>query len=248
MQAQYQVQMPPQNTSTLTAEQALQLLEKFGMSTMGPNPNMNLPQDMAIGVNFDEDAHLVVGSTEQATDTLRQYDNYAPTAFDSRASAQYGPSSFSPFSPDPSYLADSIKHANSVPNTSQQQFGLHGKQYAPWYASQDDKASSSGKISPPSTQARPSSTSQRFGPYLGGEPSTPPQVSRASSRQEGPIARPDLSRRPSQIVGGQDIYNAGVEQEQDSHIQDLNGTLASLNLDQSQVAWKSGDRPQPTSP
>ena len=239
MQTQYQVQMASQNTSTLTAEQALQLLEKFGISNIIPGSNMDMQAEVGTSVNLQ-------GNAEQASELLEQLDNYGSNAFNSRASVQYGASTFSPFSPDPNYLADNIKNMNAI--SQPQHFGFQGKQYSSWYGSQDEKASGNGKVSA-SMQARPPSTGQRFGPFLGGEPSTPPsQGSRASSRQEGPIARPDLSRRPSQLLTAPESYNPGHEQHHDSSIHDLNGTLASLALDQGQASWKSAERLTPTSP
>jgi len=148
-------------------------------------------------------------------------------------------SNFSPFSPDPNYLGDGVKGQDT--NTQMQAFSHVPKTYSSWYnPTQDEKvASASGKISPTSLQTiRPPSSSQRYNSLLGEASSTasPFQSSRASSRQDAPIGRPEVSRRSSHNQG----QYGGHEHEHDA-IQDLNGTLASLDLNNSPAMWKGAD-------
>ena len=152
---------------------------------------------------------------------------------------------FSPFSPDPNYMSEGSKNQESTPSVSQQSFtGAPSvtKGYSPWYNPAHDEKSTNGngKISPTSAlQAiRPPSTSQRFTSLLGEAASTssPFQSTRSSSRQEAPIGRPDLTRKGSQT---QEQFGS-PEHEHDA-IQDLNGTLASLDLNNSPAMWMNGD-------
>ncbi|KAI0920843.1 hypothetical protein AcV5_001381 [Taiwanofungus camphoratus] len=213
-QAQYQTQVQTPAAPSLTPEQALQLLEKFGLTN-------------------------ILNNGGAANNVFNAF-NGNPSIFGPRpgSSSSVPASSFSPFSPDPNYLADSMKTHESAPSNQAQSIPGLSKGYASWYnPAQDEKvASGSGKVSPVQT-IRPPSASQRFGSLLGEASSSasPFQPNRAASRQEAPIARPDVSRNSSQ---NQDQY-AGHGHEQDL-IQDLNGTLASLDLD-SQGMWKNGD-------
>ncbi|KAL0949204.1 hypothetical protein HGRIS_009282 [Hohenbuehelia grisea] len=127
------------------------------------------------------------------------------------------PPSFSPFSPDPNvYPSPTTKSQDSQTLRSYQSGYLQESQQP----SALTPGENGGKVSPTST--RPSSASH-FQNFL--DSTSPPFTSsRGSGRTEGPISRP-ASRRTSTPKG---------DHEQD--IQDLNGTLASLELDQS---WKS---------
>ncbi|THG97482.1 hypothetical protein EW026_g4522 [Hermanssonia centrifuga] len=242
-QAQYQVQMASQNTPSLTAEQAMQLLEKFGITQFlnggnHPSSNMNIP-------NLNVEA-LQSAPTAEQLELLSQYEgSFAPSSFDQPSNA-FNASAFSPFSPDPGYLNEGMKHRDSVSisQNQSQSFSSSAKGYAPWYSStqQDEKVvNSSGKISPPAVgqTSRPASA-RAFGNFLGDSPSSSFQAPRASSRQEAPIARPEVSRRGSQTLHSQEQFATGQDRDHDL-IQDLNGTLASLNLDNSQGSWKSGN-------
>lgn len=203
----------------------MQLLEKFGIAQFLNNttlPDGN-PTNPGPGANGN-------GSQNGGDPGLSvPYDTY-DASFDMRQNGQFGTSSFSPFSPDPNYLADSIKNL-SLSQPHPQQYSYDSKGYPSWYTTaptQEEKASSnsSGKVSPASVgTSRPSSSNQRFSAYLTTDNSggSPFQQNRASSRQEAPIARPDMGRRSSQVALSSDI-------------QDLNGTLASLELDNTQ--WK----------
>ncbi|KAK7696135.1 hypothetical protein QCA50_000783 [Cerrena zonata] len=232
LQVQYQpvpATPSPPSVPSLTPEQAIQLLEKFGIAQFLQNPAMM------------NETPTADGNRTPAPQIKKESEyNYNAPSFDSRSSGQFSTTSFSPFSPDPNYLIEGEKGINvgtSPQPGSAQNFSAftNGKGYAPWYTAPqpDDKTStSSGKISPTGNPtARPSSATQRFGSFLSETQAVSPFQTRSSSRQEGPIARPDATRRHSQVLSSQ-------EHEHDV-IQDLNGTLASLDLDNAQLPWKS---------
>ena len=208
----------------------MQLLEKFGIAQFLQNPAML------------NELSATDGNRTPAPQAKKEPEyNYSANAFDPRSSGQFSASSFSPFSPDPNYMIEGEKNVGGgtqQPASAQNYTAFTGgKGYASWYtASQpDDKSSnSSGKVSPtgiPVPTARPPSANQRFGSFLA-DTQTGFQT-RSSSRQEGPIARPDVTRRHSQVILTQD-------HEHDA-IQDLNGTLASLDLDNAHGPWKSAN-------
>lgn len=231
--------MAPSNAPTLTAEQAMQLLEKFGITQFLNNSN----NQASAPVNAD--VLQQVPTAEQMMDAISQYEAFGPSSFEQRSG--FSASAFSPFSPDPNYLLEKNRE-NSVsvsPGQAQSFSSTSSKGYAPWYTStpQDEKApgagNGSGKVSPTGSaphMSRPNSA-RPFGSFLGET-----QPNRTSSRQEGPIARPELARRPSQGMSSQEHYHATHEREHDA-IQDLNGTLASLNLDHQ---WKGNEGAHPT--
>lgn len=247
-QAQYQTQLSQaqahpqasnQTPSTLTKEQAIQLLEKFGLTNLlasssvagGGAENVSNERQIAAALLNDVDG-----------DHLASYNAFIPPVFGPRQSIATLPATgFSPFSPDPNYLGE-LKNADGSSSQGQSSLSHTAKTYTPWYPGQDEKVTNtSGKVSPTSAQTmRPTSASQRFAPFFGDSPSSY-QSTRASSRQEAPIARPDLSGKSTQNLPQQEEEQ---EQEQDG-ISDLNGTLASLDLDQhGQGGWKGDEREQ----
>ncbi|KAH9927289.1 uncharacterized protein B0H18DRAFT_292883 [Fomitopsis serialis] len=236
-QAQYQTQLSQPNGTTLTPEQAIQLLERFGISNFGANgggPSNGSGSDAQPALYPD------VNGNRQAL-----LNAFNPSIFGSRPETNSAPTTatgFSPFSPDPNYLNEGAKSQDPASNAHQQPFSNGSnasKGYPAWYnPSHDEKVTSgNGKISPTSAlhAIRPPSTSQRFNTLLG-DPSSAFQSARSSSRQEAPISRPDLTRKGSQT---REQYGHH-EHEQDT-IQDLNGTLASLDLNNSPGMWMSGD-------
>ncbi|KIM36104.1 hypothetical protein M413DRAFT_428016 [Hebeloma cylindrosporum] len=135
-------------------------------------------------------------------------------------------SNFSPFSPDPNNLYMSSESARRDSAYSRLETLPHpSKAYAPgFFPSQDLKVNTAnGRVSPAS--ARPAS-GNRFGFAENSDPPAP--LNRAPGRAEAPISRP-----PS----GQMAPSGGEGIESDP-IHDLNGTLASLDLDR---PWKSPD-------
>ena len=242
-QAQYhQVQMAPPNAPTLTAEQAMQLLEKFGIAQLLNSDNSASGQTSS---NLNVDA-LQAATAEQVVEMMNQYEAFAPSSsYEQRTG--FNASSFSPFSPDPNYLAElkSREGASSVsPGQSQSFSSTSSKGFAPWYSSSqsEDKSpltNTSGKVSPTGSSttqhqhSRPSSA-RAFGNFLGDT-----QPHRTSSRggegvvmMGGSSNRPEMVRRLSQGMGAQEAFVASQDREHDSILlHDFNGTLASLNLD-----------------
>ncbi|KAH9948738.1 hypothetical protein B0H21DRAFT_211430 [Amylocystis lapponica] len=233
-QAQYQTQAPPQPSAGLTPEQALQLLEKFGLTNL-------LTNGTAAGPNSGIDAQVAAGILNDADmDRLAALNVFPPTTYGSRQGGSgLNASAFSPFSPDPNYLVEGLKNQEQAVSNQVSSLPIPSKGYTPWYNStQDEKlGSGSGNISPNSIQTiRPSSASQRYHSLFG-------EASRTSSRQEAPIARPDVSRRSSQEQYAAHDHDHDI-------MQDLNGTLASLSLDldHSHGMWKTGGEGSHPSP
>lgn len=240
-QAQYQTQATAQNVPSLTPEQAIQLLEKFGLTNM-----LNPATSTATNGNQEPLAGIISDATGNRIGATNPF---TPSMFGlQQGGGSSSGSAFSPFSPDPNYLGEGMKPEDAHNAAQSQAFSNVSKAYSPWYnPTQDEKVpSANGKISPTTLQTiRPPSAAQRFNSLLGEASSALPFPNgRASSRQEIAL-RPDLSRRGSQQL---QEHFGGHEHEQDP-IQDLNGTLASLDLN-SPAMWKNGDiaHPLPSSP
>lgn len=265
-QAQYQVQMASPQAPTLTAEQAMQLLEKFGITQYMHNQNEddnsggNPGDHSASGnVNGHMQAHhndvdaLQAGpiSAEQAAlDFMvqQQFDAYGTSAFDHlHPAAQFNTSTFSPFSPDPSYVPDSVKNREGVSVSPGPTQTYPSKGYASWYSSSQhgEKANStgaSGKVSPTSAYASRPPSARAFGDFLS-EQSTPfPLPTRASSRGEGPISRPELSRKSSHPLPlpSQDHFGTQDKHDHDA-FHDLTSTLAGFSLGDHGMSWKTSE-------
>lgn len=170
--------------------------------------------------------------SEQLMKTKREEISSGMSSFQPRSEMHRPPSNFSPFSPDPNNLytslegvrrdsGNSFSHLESLPHPS--------KAYAPGFhplPSHELKLNttlggSQGKVSP--TSGRPPSATRYGFP----ETADPP-LNRAPGRAEGPISRPSSGQTS-------EIQEAGL-------MHDLNGTLASLELDRS---WKSSEAALP---
>ncbi|KAJ3506808.1 hypothetical protein NLJ89_g6660 [Agrocybe chaxingu] len=151
-------------------------------------------------------------------------------SFPQRPDLQRTHSNFSPFSPDPNNLYTSSESVRRDQNSSSyprlDTLPHPSKAYAPGFfpqQSQDLKVNTgtngpnTSKVSP--VAARPSSASR----YGFAENSDPP--TRAMGRSEAPISRPSSGQ-----------MSAPADHHESDVIQDLNGTLASLDLDR---PWKS---------
>lgn len=200
--------------SPLSSDQAVHVLSRLGYLTP--------PKD---NVSFSiEDRLQFLGLPR---DIPHPFDtNYAPAVF---ATETFPPASsqFAPFSPEPSIFAQELKRRDSYPHNDMHSYS--SKSFASGFypmSSEDIKGHDSDAGS--ATTAKPSSTARsgggtRYGPFLSNAP-----ANRAPGRPEPPISRPSSGQTSAREI---------VAQELDA-MHDLNGTLASLDLDRDRP-WKS---------
>ncbi|EGO27972.1 hypothetical protein SERLADRAFT_414166 [Serpula lacrymans var. lacrymans S7.9] len=245
VQAQFQAQIAATPLSQMTPDQALQLLQKLGLSGAPPqHPNETNNggySDLNISNVVSDEKLRSLFMTSQQTDSAsaQLYDVYS-SAFGGRPSSNGNTSeqhpqsrtqalsSFSPFSPDPNlYATEDRRNSESYLRSD-----LLSKNFASAYGSlvaQGIDMKAQNVIGNDKTVGS-SSGSQRYGAFLDNSVRSF-EASRAA-RQE-PISRPNSSQTSSQ--GRSSHYDS---QEEHDSIHDLNGTLASLDLDQ-HGPWKS---------
>ncbi|EPQ58934.1 hypothetical protein GLOTRDRAFT_135938 [Gloeophyllum trabeum ATCC 11539] len=255
LQAQIQSQAPQAAGSVLTAEQAFQVLEKFGLTAFINNPAAvvaALSENSGNGfANTNGNGTSTNGSGEDTPrsgmDNMQpqsngnngvgySFDRYDPNSYGPRMDTNVPParSSFSPFSPDPNLFPEELRNRDSLTPSRAEPLPHPSKNYAPGFGpsplqTQDANGLERGNtkrispITPTSAHANRPSVS-RFNSFLGGT-STPFDVARAASRSSF-----HEQERPKEAESR--------EHEQDL-IQDLNGTLASLDLDNSQGSWRA---------
>jgi hypothetical protein len=223
--------------SSITPEQALELVHKLGLASYFANPEPSshisnssnhgfMTTNTAPGVNYRED--------EIVASALNIFPNsYRPSSSSNTIDEQIMRSQlsthFSPFSPDPNLYTD-IKNMESSGSLRQECFNST-KSYANVGDVQGGSTSTGGKVSPNATSSHMSrpgngAESPRYGQFFEGP--APHLLARSSSRQEA-SAGVHRSSPPRKL-------SPGREPEFDGHdtIHDLNGTLASLDLDNSQ--------------
>ncbi|KAJ7571935.1 RNA-binding protein Csx1 [Mycena floridula] len=232
-------QFPPQpsSVSALNPEQAMQLLQKLAMQGYmnpastpdGSNEHANLGYlNNAAASLFAEDKvrSAMLSSREDAVppsmDGFSSTAGYAARNGDGPSQQNRSQTTFSPFSPDPNlYSAEKRRESYARSNEA---LPHPSKAYAPGFYQEDLKDNDGPRLSPTSTRP-PSAT--KYSHYLGGSPPAL-QMNRAPGRpSELPISRP-----PS---NGNRLDGPEKGQEMDL-MHDLNGTLASLDLDR---PWKS---------
>ena len=255
--------------AAVTPEQAFQLLQKFGIQALldpnqktlvvGPDHNANVNANTITTLNdasssagglavastpFPEEHTRSLTTPRDETITSLQFEPYTPSAPFGRQTSSFGlpnlsqsrlpmHSSFSPFSPDPNQFGDSSKRTFGLPFTRSEHLPHPSRNYVPGFGplSHDPKIGTNGKSSPTST--RPPSRS-RYGPYLESLSST----NKTAAEQEG--TGTSLSRPPSSEMSHSSHDPRGYEGTDHDPIHDLNGTLASLDLDQNSVPpWSS---------
>ncbi|KAI6015701.1 hypothetical protein EDC04DRAFT_2903566 [Pisolithus marmoratus] len=241
LQAHVQAQMVVNPAAPLPSEEALQLLQKLGISSLGGQIGGN-GQDIgndagyvtpkgANGINEEKRAPFSITQVRpdsvispfhdafsnpyvprsMATDAL-DYQHPMRSAFSSS-------STFSPFSPDPGVLP-----LGNRGNQFKELAVLDTIAQAENVRRFDSITTDNGKVAESlESSIRMPNGSQKFGTYLC-----------RSSRQE-PISRPNSGQTSSQGHSSQ----CDPKLEHDP-IDDLNGTLASLNLDSSNP-WKSSE-------
>ncbi|KAK0243312.1 hypothetical protein EDD85DRAFT_987458 [Armillaria nabsnona] len=200
--------------SPLSSDQAVHVLSRLGYLTP--------PKD---NVSFSiEDRLQFLGLPR---DIPHPFDtNYAPAVF---ATETLPPASsqFAPFSPEPSIFAQELKRRDSYPHNDMHSYS--SKSFPSGFypmSSEDIKGHDSDAGS--AATAKPSSTARsgggtRYGPFFSNAP-----ANRAPGRPEPPISRPSSGQTSAREI---------VAQELDA-MHDLNGTLASLDLDRDRP-WKS---------
>jgi hypothetical protein len=207
----------------ITQEQALHLLQKFSL------------QNHPSGYDSSEIENALLNNGYNGLNgeqkIKKEENSSGMSSFQPRSEMHRPPSNFSPFSPDPNSLymsSESVRRdpSNSFPRL--ESLPHPSKAYAPGFyplPSEELKVNttlggSQGKVSP----TGPSSAT-RHGFSETADPPAP--INRAPGRVEGLISRPS-SGQTSKIQKGV--------------MHDLNGTLASLELDHS---WKSPEAALP---
>lgn len=223
----------------MTPEQALELVQKLGLASYYNNPeppsHSNNHTNQNPGFPHNNGAHnLNYRENEPPSSPLDMFPtSYRPGSGPSTIDAQIMRaqlSNFSPFSPDPSLYLD--EHQNNRDAIGSMRHDPLSKSYASAFGDQG-VMHLGGKISPASTatshgaRSNSGSGTPRYGQFF--EPAAPHLLARSSSRQDSGMQR---GSPPHQRSPGRD-----VEFEQES-IHDLNGTLASLDLDNSQGSWR----------
>ncbi|KAF9562486.1 hypothetical protein CPC08DRAFT_634036 [Agrocybe pediades] len=244
LQAQYQ---PLTVQPAITQDQALQILQKFSsqgyFSTSGVNAGVSGASVSVTAPHSSQDTSelenslLTYGSNGREDNNKKDESvSNAHNAFVARPEFHRAQSNFSPFSPDPNniYMSSESLRRDAAPFSRLESLPHPSKAYAPGFfpvqQQQQDlrvntgqPGSGNGKVSP--TSLRQSNS----GRYTFAETSDPPTpINRAPGRSELPISRPP-SGQLDQHTNGQDF----------DRIQDLNNTLASLELDNN--SWKPSD-------
>lgn len=248
-QAQFQAQLASAKVS-LSPEQALQLLQKLGVNGMNGvgSPDTPMTAESGFGGSTASDEKYRTSLTNQtrgnATNVHTLYDTHAPSF---SAHSPTGPeatnlhhhirsqlhSSFSPFSPDPNtYILDD-RRRGAVDLVTADSLSQSLNPFPPRFDSGvlDGNTIADRANGPPRT----SNGCHQYGMYFDGSIRLV-EPSRSSSRQE-PVSRPTSSQTSSQGRSGR--HDAHDEQDP---IHDLNGTLASLDLD-SKSPWQSMGNP-----
>ncbi|KAF9226728.1 RNA-binding domain-containing protein [Gyrodon lividus] len=244
VQAQFQAQLQAQLASArLSPEQALQLLQKFGVNGMnGGGHEMPAISHAESGGNVVADDKLrpfsTIQSRSEAMNTHSMHESYSGS-YPTRSSM--GPdqhlirsqlcSSFSPFSPDPNAFMLGNRRRGSEDLLPADALSQTMNPYPPRFDSTvlDGKTATNDR---PNGPARTPGGSHQYGPYHDNS-NRLLDTSRSASRQE-PISRPNSSETSSR--------RCLSSHEEHEHIHDLNGTLASLDLDH-QSPWKSTGEP-----
>jgi len=226
---------PSQALPAITPEQALELVHKLGLVSYLTNPEPSsyvsnssnhgfLPTSASSSINYRDD-EASVSALNMFPSAYRS--SSGSSAVDEQIMRTQLSTNFSPFSPDPNLYTE-VK--NREPSGALRHESFHPSKSYAGVGDMQGGSSSSGKASPNATTshaARSGGTdSPRYGQFF--ESSAPHLLARSSSRQEVSAVIHRTSP-PRKLSPGREIEFDG----QDS-IHDLNGTLASLDLDSSQ--------------
>ena len=231
----------------MTQEQAIQLLQKLNLqgyfgdtTTLGSNIGVNEGDNSTPSAGYNNATsstgmygeHKIHPALLTATrnEGSSNYDSFSSNGFPARPEIHRSQSQFAPFSPDPNAYVSEFKRRDSrsdmLPHPSKAYAtGFYPLQTQDLQMTSGTSPGSVSKTSP--TSVRPASASaSRYNTFL--ESSNHPfPVNRAPGRPEVPISRPPSGQTAGSVPR--------IEQELDA-MHDLNGTLASLELDQ---PWKS---------
>ncbi|KAH7887503.1 hypothetical protein F5I97DRAFT_844594 [Phlebopus sp. FC_14] len=242
LQAQFQAQMASSSISQMSPEQVMLLFQKLGVTSFnggGHDPIAPTGYSQpATGNAVSDDKSQTFFMNQSRQDSMGShalYDTYSgsystrsgPEMIDRQQHARSQHfSSFSPFSPDPNVFLPESRRTGSEELLVMEPSQGYRPRFDP-----TNLDANVGLGDRTNGQFRTPSGSQRYGAYLDG-PTRSFEISRSSSRQE-PISRPTSSQTSSQ--GRSRQHEA---QEEHDPIHDLNGTLASLDLDHN-GPWKS---------
>lgn len=234
MQSHYQP--PPMQTSSpppvpqqqsqpnITGEQAIEILQKLGLANLFTQPNLasdpgimgrlNSPPGGS-GIPFRDDE-----SVRPPTDMFSHYRNQGVGPMEAQSLRPPIPTSFSPFSPDLRVHADDRK-------TTQEPVGARpNKSFSPAVGESSSNLPLSGKASPvgsgSGSRTGTGATTPRYGPFF--DPSANQFFPRSSSRQ-------DSNTSAHRDSPARNLSPGRSEFDGQDAIHDLNGTLASLDLD-----------------
>lgn len=217
-------------------------MHKLGLANYFANPEPSshvsnssnhgfMPSNTVSGVNYREE-EAIASALNMFPATYRP--SSGSGAIDEQIMRSQLSTHFSPFSPDPNVYTG-VKNRESPGSLRHETF--HSSKSYTSVGDVQGGSSTGGKVSPNTTSAhitRPANgaDSPRYGQFFEG--STPHLLARSSSRQEVStgVHRSSSPRKLS----------PGRETEFDGHdtIHDLNGTLASLDLDNSQGTGYGG--------
>jgi RNA recognition motif-containing protein len=231
-QLQAQVQSSP--TSLLTQEQAMQLLQRFNLGPFSPNGGPSPSNDVFPSRPASGDASRL----RESEHSIPQFDAFPAKDFASNMSNglvdRRGPA-FSPFSPDPNIRSQEGHQGADFSHYGGYPLPHPSKRYAPGFVPTsldipatskvvDASRNSSGKVSPVTPTSRPAS-STRYGPFA----DAPHQVIRMEESQSRPPGARTYSYERQRMNNLEDVQDDNMSTM--STMQDLNGTLASLDLD-----------------
>ena len=215
-----QQQIPP----NLTGDQAIEILKKLGLANLLSQSNLapdtgimgrlNSPHGGS-GIPFRDD-----GDARSSVEMFSPYRNQGVGPIEGPGLRPPIPTSFSPFSPDLRVHVEDRK-------TTQEPVGARpNKSFSPALGENSNNLPLSGKVSPvgsgPGSRTGTGATTPRYGPFFDG--SANQFFPRASSRQDG-----NSSGRHESPV--RTLSPGRGEFDGQDAIHDLNGTLASLDLD-----------------
>ncbi|KZT29449.1 hypothetical protein NEOLEDRAFT_1056354 [Neolentinus lepideus HHB14362 ss-1] len=242
LQAQMQSHAPQQTGAALSPEQAIQILQKFGFTAFLNNPSMvnSVMSENSPGGFVDLNA--TGDETPRNAMATSSNDNAAGFAFDRLDSASFAlrtdtnvppaRSSFSPFSPDPNLFPEELRNRDSITPSRAEPLPHPSKNYAPGFGPSPLQMQDMNGLD--------RNTPKRISPVTPTSAHTNrPSVSRFNSLLGGASNPFDANRTGSRASFHEQEQRKEVDVHEHDLIQDLNGTLASLDLDNSQGSWRA---------